>query len=119
MKSLTVYLRFGCFTIFYRRNDSTNVQTKKFTNGVDENTDGGWGWVVVGGAFFALMTEMGIVQTLGLFVDPLEQEFSSGAAVMGVIASACFATLCAMCKCNSLSTERFGPLQYSSLRVVE
>ncbi|XP_072039055.1 uncharacterized protein [Amphiura filiformis] len=89
------------------RNDSRNVQVKKFDE-KDEKTDGGWGWVVVGGAFFALMTEMGIVQTLGIFVDPLEQEFSSGAAVMGVIASSCFATLCAMCPVGSLLVKRFG-----------
>ena len=54
--------------------------------------------MVVLGAFFALMMEMGIVQTLGVFVVPLEEEFESGAAVMGMLASSCFATLCAACK---------------------
>ncbi|XP_071808340.1 monocarboxylate transporter 13-like isoform X1 [Asterias amurensis] len=55
--------------------------------------EGGWGYVVVVAAFFALMTQMGIIVSMGVYLEHIEKEFHAGAGIGGWISSGCFAVL--------------------------
>ncbi len=49
--------------------------------------DGGWGWAVVIGAHMCIFFGVGWLQTISIYLVPLQEEFGSSSAVLGWIVS--------------------------------
>ena len=83
--------------------------TRRTKHGKDDSSnsvagyypEGGWGYVVVVAAFFALMTQMGIIVSMGVYLEHIEKEFHAGAGIGGWISSGCFAVLALSCEFSS------------------
>ena len=52
-----------------------------------------WRYVIVLASFFVLMLQMGCLLTLGVYLVPLKEEFDSGAALSGWLASSSVAVM--------------------------
>lgn len=55
-------------------------------------TEGGWGWFVVLGAHMCIFFGVGWLQTISIYLVPLQQEFGSSSATLGWIVSSGLAT---------------------------
>ncbi|XP_038061344.1 monocarboxylate transporter 13-like [Patiria miniata] len=70
--------------------------------------EGGWGYVVVLAAFTALMIQMGLIVSMGVYLEHIEREFELGAGLSGWISSGCFAVLAFVSPLASHVMKRLG-----------
>lgn len=70
--------------------------------------DGGWGWAVVVGSHMCIFFGVGWLQTISIYLVPLQEEFGSSSAVLGWVVSSGLATTFLTGPLGSLGAKKLG-----------
>lgn len=82
------------FTRISSESQKTKVEQDYFDAYVTIPPDGGWGWMVVVGAFFCFLLVDGMVCSFGLFLSEIAHDLGTTKSDVSLIAAISTATFC-------------------------
>lgn len=93
------------------KSDKEDVAEEKSENGVDRDCvdeEGWWGWLVVLASFLCNMVIDGMGYSFGVLLEPLKQEFKTGAGSVAFVGSILAGVIMLTAPVAAVSINRFG-----------